>query len=67
MSRQDDLARIHDALRAAAEAIRPFTPGAVDYDEKSSRGDPVTAADLAANDVLLKLLPTRRLRTVRNA
>ena len=57
MSRQDDLARIHDALRAADEAIRPFTPGAVDYDVKSSRGDPVTAADLAANDVLLKLLP----------
>jgi len=58
MSRQDDLARIHEALRAAAEAIRPFTPGAVDYEEKSSRGDPVTAADLAANDVLLELLPS---------
>lgn len=57
MSRQDDLARIQDALKAAADAIRPFTPGAVDYDEKSSRGDPVTAADLAANDVLLELLP----------
>ena len=38
---------------AAAEAIRPFTPGAVDFEEKSSRGDPVTAADLAANEVLL--------------
>lgn len=59
MSRQDDLARIHEALKAAAEAIRPFTPGAVDYDEKSSRGDPVTAADLAANDVLLELLPSK--------
>lgn len=59
MARQDDLARIREALDAAAEAIRPFTPGAVDYDEKSSRGDPVTAADLAANEVLLELLPTR--------
>ena len=58
MSRQDDLARIREALGAAAEAIRPFTPGAVDYEEKSSRGDPVTAADIAANDVLLKLLPS---------
>ena len=59
MARQDDLARIREALAAAAEAIRPFTPGAVDYEEKSSRGDPVTAADLAANEVLLGLLPTQ--------
>jgi len=59
MSRQDDLIRIHEALKAAAEAIRPFIPGAVDYEEKSSRGDPVTAADLAANDVLLELLPSK--------
>jgi myo-inositol-1(or 4)-monophosphatase len=58
MSRENDLARIREALEAAAEAIRPFVPGAVDYDEKGSRGDPVTAADLAANDVLLKLLPS---------
>jgi len=58
MSRQDDLARIREALRAAAEAIRPFTPGAVDFDEKSSRGDPVTAADLAADDVLREILPS---------
>jgi myo-inositol-1(or 4)-monophosphatase len=56
--RKDDLARIHEALTAAAEAISPFIPGAVDYDEKSSRGDPVTAADLAANEVLLELLPS---------
>ncbi len=58
MLRQDDLARIGEALAAAAEAIRPFTPGAVAYDVKSSRGDPVTAADLAANEVLLELLPS---------
>jgi len=59
MERQNDLARIREALDAAAEAIHPFTPGAVDYEEKSSRGDPVTAADLAANEVLLELLPTQ--------
>ena len=54
----DDLARIKEALEAAAEAIRPFTPGAVAFDEKSSRGDPVTAADLAANEVLFAILPS---------
>lgn len=57
MPRQDDLTLIGEALSAAAEAIRPFTPGAVDFKEKSSRGDPVTAADLAANEVLLRILP----------
>jgi myo-inositol-1(or 4)-monophosphatase len=50
MSRNDDLNRI-------TEAVRPFTPGAVDYDEKSKRGDPVTAADLAVDTVLRELLP----------
>jgi myo-inositol-1(or 4)-monophosphatase len=58
MPRLDDLDRIREALEAAAEAISPFIPGAVDYDEKSARGDPVTAADLAANEVLQALLPS---------
>jgi myo-inositol-1(or 4)-monophosphatase len=58
MSILRDLDRIREALEAAAEAILPFTPGAVDFDEKSSRGDPVTAADLAANDVLQAILPS---------
>jgi len=58
MPRQDDLDRIREALEAAAEAIRPFTPGAVAYEEKSSRGDPLTAADLAANDALQAILPS---------
>ncbi len=57
MPSKDDLIRIREALLSAAHAIRPFVPGAVDYDEKSSRGDPVTAADLAANEVLLDILP----------
>ena len=52
-----DLARIEQALEVAAEAIRPFTPGAVAFDEKSSRGDPVTEADLAANEALFQALP----------
>ena len=57
MVRRDDLARIREALRAAADAVKPFTPGAVEYDEKSSRGDPVTAADLAIDEVLREILP----------
>jgi myo-inositol-1(or 4)-monophosphatase len=57
MTRADDLARIKEALEAAGQAIRPFTPGVVHYDEKSSRGDPVTAADLAVNEALLGILP----------
>ena len=44
-------------MTAAAEAVKTFTPGAVDYDEKSSRGDPVTAADLAIDEVLRAILP----------
>jgi len=57
MPRQDDLIKIREALLGAAEAIRPFTPGAVEFEEKGSRRDPVTAADLAANEVLRRLLP----------
>ena len=57
MTRHDDLARIREALEAAAQAVKPFTPGDVAFDEKSSRGDPVTEADLAINDVLHRILP----------
>lgn len=57
MSRHDDLARIREALEAAAQAVKPFTPGDVAFDEKSSRGDPVTEADLAINEVLHRILP----------
>lgn len=59
MSRSEDLKRIHDALHAAAEALRPFTPGTVDFEVKPGRGDPLTEADLAANQVLLERLPRR--------
>lgn len=57
MTRHDDLDRIRTALRAAAEAVRPFNPGAVEYREKSERGDPVTAADHAIDGVLHRILP----------
>jgi len=55
--RNDDIARIRATLLAAAEAISPFTPGAVEFERKEERGDPLTAADLAADEVLRAMLP----------
>lgn len=55
--REQDLVRIQEALTAAGEAVRPFVPGNVDFEQKSQRGDPLTEADLAANEVLMELLP----------
>jgi len=55
--RSADLERIRDALDAAAEAVRPFTPGDVAFDRKEARGDPVTEADHAADRVLRAILP----------
>ena len=57
MERADDIARIRDGLMAAAEAVRPFTPGDVAFERKEERGDPVTEADHAADAVLRKILP----------
>ncbi len=57
MSRADDVDRITEGLRAAAEAVRPFTPGAIAFETKDERGDPLTAADLAADRVLREILP----------
>jgi myo-inositol-1(or 4)-monophosphatase len=54
--RDDDLQRIEAALRAAAEALTPFTPGAIAVEMKSG-GDPVTAADRRVDEVLRRLLP----------
>lgn len=52
----DDLIRIEAALDIAAEALAPFTPG--DIAARMKQGDdPVTAADLAVNEALLKSLP----------
>lgn len=55
MSRFDDLARITDALAAAAEVLERFTPGEIDSELKDG-GDPLTAADTAVNEVLAKAL-----------
>jgi myo-inositol-1(or 4)-monophosphatase len=55
VSRSDDLARIRQAIDAAIEILRPFTPGSVDYRFKEG-DDPVTAADNAVNDALKELL-----------
>ena len=57
MSRHDDIRRITEGLRAAAEAVRPFTPGDIGFQTKEVRDDPVTAADEAADRVLREILP----------
>jgi len=57
MRRSEDVARIREALRAAAEVVRPFTPGAVEFQEKADRAGPVTEADRAVDEVLHRLLP----------
>ncbi len=51
-----ELARIREALHRGAEALAPFTPGAIGAVEKKG-GDPVTEADLAVNSVLRQVLP----------
>lgn len=56
MSRLDDLDRISQALDAAVSTLEAFTPGAVEATMKEG-DDPLTAADLAVNEVLFELLP----------
>jgi myo-inositol-1(or 4)-monophosphatase len=51
-----DLDRIREALEAAGRVLEKFTPGKIAADKKAG-GDPVTAADLAVDDVLRKILP----------
>jgi len=57
VKRSDDLRRIAEGLEAAAEAVKPFSPGDVEFVRKEARGDPVTAADEAADRVLRDILP----------
>ncbi len=56
MARSEDLARIEQALDAAAVALDPFTPGSIEAVLKDG-GDPLTAADTAVNDAILAVLP----------
>ena len=55
--RQEDLRRIEAALRAAEDALSPFTPGAIAVERKAG-GDPVTEADQRVDEVLKELLPS---------
>jgi myo-inositol-1(or 4)-monophosphatase len=55
-SRHQDLARIENALRAAAELLRRFSRADIAIAFKDG-GDPVTQADWAVNDLLGKMLP----------
>jgi len=55
-SRHRDMARIENALRAAADLLRRFSRAEVAIDFKDG-GDPVTQADWAVNDLLGKMLP----------
>ena len=56
MTHQHDVERIAFALDVAVAALEPFTPGAIETTMKHD-DDPVTAADIAVNDVLRDLLP----------
>jgi len=55
MPRASDLARITDALAAAGEVLKRFTPGEVEAELKDG-GDPLTAADKAVNNTLARAL-----------
>ena len=57
MSRADDLQRIGAALRRAGEVLQRFTPGEIEH-QLEAKGDPVTEADTAVDDVLPTELPT---------
>lgn len=52
-----DLERIYEALLAAEAVVQPFTPGAVEFETKPERGDPVTEADHAMDATLKVCLP----------
>jgi myo-inositol-1(or 4)-monophosphatase len=57
LTRLDDLSRIREGLTAASEVVQRFVPGNVSFDTKEERGDPVTAADHAVDQVLRDILP----------
>lgn len=55
-ARREDLERIEKALHQATSILRSFTPDKLKTEQKGARG-PVTAADRAVNELLLKTLP----------
>jgi myo-inositol-1(or 4)-monophosphatase len=55
MSRAGDLRRIEAALTEARKVAGRFTPGEIEHRLKE-RGDPVTEADVAINETLLRIL-----------
>ena len=57
MSRENDVQRILEGLKAAADAVKPFASGEIEFRTKDVRDDPVTAADEAADAVLKEILP----------
>ena len=57
-TRATDLARINEALDAAGAVLADFTTGAIESITKAG-GDPLTAADLAVDRLLRRLLPER--------
>jgi myo-inositol-1(or 4)-monophosphatase len=56
LNRANDLQRIADALRRAADVLERFTPGEIAHRVKS-KGDPVTEADEAVDAALGACLP----------
>lgn len=54
--RQQDLARIEEALALASSLLEPFRSGTFTVDRKAG-GDPVTEADRTVNEALRRLLP----------
>ena len=56
MSRDEDVRRITAALEEAAEVASRYDPAKVEVETKDG-GSPLTAADLAVNEVLERVLP----------
>jgi myo-inositol-1(or 4)-monophosphatase len=56
MSSPDPLERIGIGLQRAVEALKRYTPGNIEADDKGG-GDPVTEADRAVDTLLKELLP----------
>ena len=55
-SRSEDLARIREALEAAAQVLEAYTPGAIAARKKAG-GSPVTEADHAVDRTVREMLP----------